>query len=286
MHQANGRSSKHATFAKNDERAVHIQKHLRKISGDTVAIGIVGGCKGKATIQLNDAGTITLLLQDDTFTETPNGPEITVILALPFPGRLKALWPVLASFCAVTRVVVVKGRLSNEEFCETSALQQKVYGPLIEKGMSQGVRTRPVDVDICVDEFISKELLNKSGVMKCESTQEDGIARLFLDCGDETTIPPPSREIVLKHCSQSCNPKAIIAIGPERGWTDEEAKLFVDECGFESATLGSSILRVDTAAIASVGIISAALDECQTLIKGDAVTRKERANLLDYASFY
>jgi RsmE family RNA methyltransferase len=127
--------------------------------------------------------------------------------------------------------------------------------------MGQGVRTRPVQVDICVDDFVSKSLLEELGLLKEESSK---------------TIPPPARDIIMKHCSQSCIPKAIIALGPERGWTESEAKLFVDECGFESATLGSSILRVDTAAIVGVGIVSAALDDCASQTRVDESSKKRK----------
>ena len=261
--------------AKNDERLIHIQRHLRKHSGDYVSIGIIGGRRGKALLQPNTAG-MSLLFHHDLLENTANEPEITIILALPFPARLKALWPVMSSFGYVTRVIIVKGQLSNEEFCETSALKTKLYEPLIEKGMSQGVRTRPVEVNIHVDEFVSKQLLQKLGLLNEDDSRNDGIARIFLDCGDETTIPPPTRDVVLQHCSQSPLPEAIIAFGPERGWAEEEANIFINESGFESASLGSSILRVDTAVIAGVGIVSAALDECIQPRKD--IDRKKRKN--------
>jgi RsmE family RNA methyltransferase len=257
---------KQVILNKNDDRTVHILKHLRKKSGETISVGIIGGQKGKASVQISD-NSMTLCLDGDTFVEAPSEPEITIIIALPFPARLKALWPVVASFTAVTRIIIIKGKLSNEEFRETSALQPKVYEPLIEKGMSQGVRTRPVQVDICVEGCVSKELLQKLGVVNDCLRQNDGVARLFLDCGDESTIPLTAREVVLKNCKEPCDSsdkiaKAVLAFGPERGWTDDEANIFVHECDFESATLGSSILRVDTAVIAGIGIVSAALDEC------------------------
>mmetsp|Transcript_14426 Transcript_14426/g.20457 ORF Transcript_14426/g.20457 Transcript_14426/m.20457 type:complete len:193 (-) Transcript_14426:70-648(-) len=161
-------------------------------------------------------------------------------------------------------LTIVVGQLSNPEFNATKNLLPEVYTTLIEKGMMQGGRTRQVKVDVCVsdDDTVSKELLEKLGLL-CKS--DDGVARVFLDCGDETTIPTPARDVVLKHCGKvttAAPPSAIIAVGPERGWTAEEAALFVSECGFESATLGNSILRVDTAVIAGLGIVSAALDEC------------------------
>lgn len=252
-----------------DERAKHIANHLNKKSGETVSIGIIGGHKGKAIVQHQNGGGIRLEIQVDTLFATPDEPEITLILAVPFPMRIKALWPVISSFSAVTRVVIVKGQLSNPEFNATKNLLPEVYTSLIEKGMMQGGRTRQVKVDVCVsdDDTVSKELLDKLGLL-CKSDDNnvyDGIARVFLDCGDETTMPTPARDVVIEHCGRIAStapPSAIIAVGPERGWTAEEAALFVNECGFESATLGNSILRVDTAVIASLGVVSAALDEC------------------------
>ncbi len=47
-----------------------------------------------------------------------------------------------------------------------------------------------------------------------------------------------------------------LAIGPEGGWTDGELKLFGD-AGWQSASLGPRILRVETAAIAALAITSA-----------------------------
>jgi 16S rRNA (uracil1498-N3)-methyltransferase len=50
----------------------------------------------------------------------------------------------------------------------------------------------------------------------------------------------------------------VLALGPEGGWTDEEVKLFQD-AGWVSASLGSTILRAETAAIASLAVVLADL---------------------------
>jgi 16S rRNA (uracil1498-N3)-methyltransferase len=49
-----------------------------------------------------------------------------------------------------------------------------------------------------------------------------------------------------------------LAIGPEGGWTEAELKLFAS-CGWTSASLGSTILRAETAAIAAMAVVSAEL---------------------------
>jgi 16S rRNA (uracil1498-N3)-methyltransferase len=49
-----------------------------------------------------------------------------------------------------------------------------------------------------------------------------------------------------------------LAIGPEGGWTPEEMTLF-SESGWRHVTLGSRILRAETAAIAGLAVCAAVL---------------------------
>ncbi len=50
----------------------------------------------------------------------------------------------------------------------------------------------------------------------------------------------------------------VIALGPEGGWTNEELQLFQEACWI-SASLGDTILRAETAAIASLAVVLAEL---------------------------
>ncbi len=54
----------------------------------------------------------------------------------------------------------------------------------------------------------------------------------------------------------SCNPlkKAVVAIGPERGWSDRERKVFTDS-GFEPVLLGGRVLRTETACSTGVAVL-------------------------------
>lgn len=55
-----------------------------------------------------------------------------------------------------------------------------------------------------------------------------------------------------------CNTEGecVLAIGPEGGWAPEELKLFAD-FNWQSASLGRTILRAETAAIAALSIVQA-----------------------------
>jgi 16S rRNA (uracil1498-N3)-methyltransferase len=50
----------------------------------------------------------------------------------------------------------------------------------------------------------------------------------------------------------------LLAIGPEGGWAAEELQSF-QQAGWTSASLGNTILRAETAAIAATAIVSSAL---------------------------
>ncbi len=52
---------------------------------------------------------------------------------------------------------------------------------------------------------------------------------------------------------QSAEDELVLAIGPEGGWTEDELKMFA-QAGWTSASLGSTILRAETAAIAATAI--------------------------------
>ena len=54
---------------------------------------------------------------------------------------------------------------------------------------------------------------------------------------------PTLKEVIAKQQVRA------ILLGPEGGWSDEERAFFEQECGFSSASLGSSILKGETAGI-------------------------------------
>jgi 16S rRNA (uracil1498-N3)-methyltransferase len=51
----------------------------------------------------------------------------------------------------------------------------------------------------------------------------------------------------------------VFAVGPEGGWTEEELSQF-DAAGWCSVSMGSAILRAETAAIAALAAAAAILD--------------------------
>jgi 16S rRNA (uracil1498-N3)-methyltransferase len=65
--------------------------------------------------------------------------------------------------------------------------------------------------------------------------------------------------------------KAILAIGPEGGWTAAEFEA-AQSCGFLEASLGRLVLRTETAVIAALASLNYALD-----VESSAATRSEES---------
>jgi 16S rRNA (uracil1498-N3)-methyltransferase len=59
--------------------------------------------------------------------------------------------------------------------------------------------------------------------------------------------------LMLKDALQSSSGDIVLAFGAEGGWTEAEIDLF-REAGWVSASLGSTILRAETAAVAALAV--------------------------------
>ncbi len=64
--------------------------------------------------------------------------------------------------------------------------------------------------------------------------------------------------ISLKKALANCRAPLALAFGPEGGWTADEVKMF-QAAGWKAASLGRTILRAETAAIAAVAVTFAEL---------------------------
>jgi len=90
------------------------------------------------------------------------------------------------------------------------------------------------------------------GVAEIESVLQpypDALKILLMERGEDRTV---LKQILKEHRSDST--PIMIAIGPEGGWSDTEAKQF-QQMGFHFASLGARILRSDTAAMAAMAAV-------------------------------
>jgi len=84
------------------------------------------------------------------------------------------------------------------------------------------------------------------------ASRKDGL-RVMLS---ERATAPPLRKVLENHRAT----KAVLAIGPEGGWTDAEFAA-AQGCGYQEASLGQLILRTETAVVTALASLNYALGD-------------------------
>ncbi len=137
----------------------------------------------------------------------------------------------------ITRIVPVVAQRTESHLAKAAERRIERWQRLALQASEQSRRTSVPE--------ISQPLALPNAVTSCRGT------RIVLSESEE--------QIMLKDALQA-NPagEMTLAFGPEGGWTESELKLF-HEAGWVSASLGSTILRAETAVIAAVAITLAEL---------------------------
>lgn len=228
-------------FPRHDIRYQHIKKILKKNVGDTFSAGIINGSEGTATItRLDDEGC-----SFEFHSERPMRAlyPVYLIIGFPRPIQLKRLLRDVSSL-GVSAVYLTGTDLGEKSYRESSLVDRgAAYESLIEGCTQAGGTAIPgIELFDSVTEVIASVC---SESKKCNESQ----AQLVLldtvnpDCA---LIDAPFREVTSRH-------PLVLAIGSERGWTVSERVAFRD-AGFMVCSLGSRILRTETAATAALSI--------------------------------
>ncbi len=211
-----------------DDRAKHIRKVLKMGVGDSFKAGIINSYKGTATITGDDESGITLSFegQEDGSALYP----LTMIIAQVRPICMRRILREAVSL-GVGRMILPVSDLGEKSYLEAGLYRSGEYEDILLDGAMQAGETGVSRVDIVrsVGEAIA---LAGSDVRILLDNISGGVAL------SETDLRGKS---------------VALAIGPERGWSDRERRLFM-ESGFLPALLGSRILRTETAAVAGAAV--------------------------------
>ena len=208
--------------------------------GDTADGSAVTAPRGE-----DASGTVRITVHC-SHTERSLAPWVDLILAPPRPRVMKRLLPQLATM-GVGRIFLVGARKVEKDFWGATLLKPENYRPLLIDGLMQaGTSILPIlETRRNFRKFVKEEL----------DTLWPEARRIV---AHPYTVPDaPSRRGADKtDCCYHATTRGrvgygnpLLAIGPEGGWTDEEVAL-LEEHGFARYSLGSRILRTDTATIA------------------------------------
>jgi len=226
-----------ATFG--GERAEHVMKVLHGEVGQILKTGEIDGKIG--TSEIVEVGTV-IKVRVSHETESIR-PWIDIILAPPRPRIMKRLLPQLATM-GVGRLVLVGAQKVEKDFWGATLLKEENYRPLLIDGLMQGGTSILPKIE-CWKSF---NRFLREGLASFATTDRIVAHPYVSSCaaGNQNEL----RDFVSSP-SLCVAPQAspLLAIGPEGGWTDEEVEKLVEN-GFRGYSLGSRILRTDTATIA------------------------------------
>ena len=247
-----------ATFG--GERAEHVMKVLHGEVGQVLKTGEINGLIGTSEITnistpsslfpLPSSLSITVTC---SHTEKSLVPWIDLILAPPRPRVMKRLLPQLAAL-GVGRIFLVGAKKVEKDFWGATLLKPENYRPLLIDGLMQaGTSILPtLETRRNFRKFIKEEL----------DTLWPNAPRIIAHpYGAEKDLRRETLDVTSSLPSNVSRPCLLLAIGPEGGWTDDEVAL-LEEHGFARYSLGSRILRTDTATVALLAQLMKEFGQC------------------------
>jgi RsmE family RNA methyltransferase len=225
------------TLSRRDERTIHLLKVLHKKAGDTFEAGILGGLRGTGKIEkINFDGSIFVSV---TAYEPPP-PKVPIRVAVGFvrPIQIKRFLRDLCNM-GVAAIDLVGTELGEKSYRDTKIFTDGgAHAALVEGAVQSRDTKLPV---ITIYDQLDKWL-------RTRPWEPDGDRRSPLLLAMDNTRPEGSIYNLGKAYRS-----AVLAIGPERGWSDRERDLF-EQAGFLRLSMGSRALRTETACVAACAL--------------------------------
>ena len=231
------------SLSRRDERTVHLLKVLHKKAGDAFEAGIVGGKMGTGRIEkINLDGSIFITVQ----AADPPPPRLKLRIAVAFarPIQLKRIFRDMSNM-GVQAVDLVGTDLGDKSYRDTKLFSSGGAHAAFVEGAVQARDTQ-------IPAFALYD--NLDDWLNGRPWDTDS-RRIPLLIAMDNVRPEGS----IFHLSVTSRP-AVIAVGPERGWSDRERGLF-EKAGFLRLSMGSRPLRTETACVAAASLAMEKIEE-------------------------
>ncbi len=162
-------------------------------------------------------------------------PQITVYLSIFKFDRFEWALEKLTEL-GVSHVVPMIAQRSEEHLAKAAGKRVERWRKIAREASQQARRVAPPEIA-------------EPAALKKAIEKEQG-SRIVLSESEE--------QVFLKTALKDCAPPLAMAFGPEGGWSETELERF-NASGWKPASLGHTILRAETAAIAAVAVAVAEL---------------------------
>ncbi len=226
-----------ATAALHGDQAQHLSRVLRAQPGMEFDV-IAGGRAWLARIASIDRDSVQFTLLQEL--ETAPALPVTLLLSVFKFDRME--WAIeKAVELGCSRIVPIIAERTEKHLAQAAGKRAERWRRLTLEAAKQSRRS---DLPEISDPARLAAML--------AAAEQAGPLRILLS---ETEEDHPLLRILQENADPAQG--IMLAIGPEGGWTAAEIALFVRD-GWQSASLGPRILRVETAVIAALAIVNAA----------------------------
>jgi 16S rRNA U1498 N3-methylase RsmE len=226
-----------------DERTAHLVKTLRKKAGDTFDAGILGGRRGAGTVEkIGLDGSLSYSLR--LFEDPPRRLSLRMAVGFPRPIQLRRLLRDLSSL-GISAVDLVGTDLGDKNYRNTNLLSDGGARAALIEGAAQSRDTTIPDLAVWprLEDWLGERPWDQGA--GAWGSRDGGLRPLVFLAAADNVRPEGS----LARLS-SMRRKVVLAIGPERGWSDREREL-LEKGGFLRLSMGERALRTETACVAA-----------------------------------
>lgn len=229
---------------RSDRRYAHVTRVLRKKAGDSIAAGLSDGTLGTARIERLD-GEAVVLSFEASGTAPPLHP-VGVLMGFPRPIQAGRILKDLTSL-GVERVWFALSDLGEKSYAESDFFKNGDFAAHLSEGAEQAGNPRLPEVRRFWSLERALDALDGSGGETGAAAPDAAAARGMR--GTRVFFHPGAGAPRFADLAPVAAP-VWLAIGSERGWTARETDLLQSR-GFARASLGSRILKSETAATAA-----------------------------------
>jgi 16S rRNA (uracil1498-N3)-methyltransferase len=220
------------------EHAAHLARVLRAEVGQEFDIATGAEVRLGTIISISDDRVEFALGKGHTLKPIPN---ITLALAIFKFDRME--WAIeKCTEVGVARIIPVIAQRSDARLATAAVKRHERWQRVVRQATEQSRRPAPPEIAGPV------KLKGLAGVLPAGALTRVVLAESLAGSEEGTRLAD-----ILQSSSQSQPTDLALAVGPEGGWADEELAWF-REAGWIAASLGSTILRAETAAIVATAL--------------------------------
>ena len=225
----------HLSLPREDPRAVHLRSVLGVKVGDEIDLALRNGPRGKGTVSVLSEKRLDLVIRWLTPHPCDFFP-VHLIVGFARPQTCRKILEQAAAL-GVEKISFFQSEKGEPSYSKSRLWTTNEWMERIDRGVEQAFASF---VPAC-DTFSS---LNEA----LGSLRSEKIQRIAMD-NYESTSPLAAQK-------ESYGTPMALALGPERGWSENERNLLRSE-RFELRHLGKRVLRLETAVVASLSLLLA-----------------------------